>query len=281
MKRILFVLFALFATVNLAYGQTLSYNSPDPSSVILFNKLERINEGTDSVYTSVDLYMLKSFKADEDDNGFTCEDEWILQGNQEDWESIGHQDEILFFDTSCNDTYQWSFEIKENYNVGTTGNVLDVLFQTYDEDSLFHQISIIIKPMENQSEFNAKRDKLKNDALLSGTISLTPSGFYIDKPKSVSSENPQEIPNAISLDQNYPNPFNPQTTITYQIDSPQHVRLDVFNAQGQRIQTLVDGMRATGDHHISFDAAGLPSGVYVYRVQAGGEMLTRKMILVR
>ena len=100
MKRILFTLIAIFAIVSLAHGQTpsdktLSYNSPDPFSVVLSNQIN--TEGTDTIYTDVDLYMLKNFKADEDDNGFTCEDGWILQGNEEEWDNIWEAKNVSFF----------------------------------------------------------------------------------------------------------------------------------------------------------------------------------------
>ncbi len=270
MKRILFVLFALFATVNLAHGQTLNYTSSDS---VLFSKSDDF-ETDDSSFIAVDVYIIKGFKADKDDNGFDCDDPYVLRGKKGIWR-ISTRDDIYLFDskTSCsNDEQQWSF------NVDFTSERKKFVFGTQGDKD--YTVTILIHPVENHDTFQAKRVELWGDEepIRTGCIAVPGSSC---RGTSTSSENPQELPNAISLDQNYPNPFNPQTTITYQIDSPQNVRLDVFNAQGQRIQTLVDGVQTGGDHSVDFNADSLPSGVYVYRLQAGGEMLTRKMTLVR
>ena len=90
-----------------------------------------------------------------------------------------------------------------------------------------------------------------------------------------------EIPVAFALEQNYPNPFNPSTEIAYELPATEYVRLEVFDRTGRRVALLVDGARSPGRHTIRFEASGLPSGLYVYRMQAGKETQTRKMILVR
>ena len=83
------------------------------------------------------------------------------------------------------------------------------------------------------------------------------------------------------LNQNYPNPFNPSTTITYVIPEQSDVRLDVININGQRVATLVDESQHAGEHRVSFDASGLASGVYLYRLQAGSFTKTERMVLVK
>ena len=90
-----------------------------------------------------------------------------------------------------------------------------------------------------------------------------------------------EIPVAFALEQNYPNPFNPSTEIAYELPATEYVRLEVFDRTGRRVALLVDGARSPGRHTIRFEAPGLPSGLYVYRMQVGRETLARKMILVR
>ncbi len=83
------------------------------------------------------------------------------------------------------------------------------------------------------------------------------------------------------LDQNYPNPFNPSTTINYQLPATIHVTLEVFNLLGQGIATLVDAVESAGTKTIRFDAKGLASGVYLYKLQAGNRVQTKRFVLLK
>lgn len=83
------------------------------------------------------------------------------------------------------------------------------------------------------------------------------------------------------LQQNYPNPFNPETVIRYGLPEQTHVRLEVFNALGQRVASLVNASRGAGYHEVTFDAGSLASGVYVYRLSAGGFVDSKRLVLVR
>ncbi len=94
-------------------------------------------------------------------------------------------------------------------------------------------------------------------------------------------EVPPGTPAGFSLSQNYPNPFNPVTTISYALREDGTVRLTVINVIGQEVAVLVDGRQEAGGHTVTFDAAGLPSGVYLYRITAGGSTRERKMLLMR
>ncbi len=84
-----------------------------------------------------------------------------------------------------------------------------------------------------------------------------------------------------SLAANYPNPFNPSTTITYEIQTPSDVTLKVFNMLGQEVSTLVDRYQSAGKYSVTFEANNLPSGLYVYQLQAGAKVATRTMVLVK
>ncbi len=84
-----------------------------------------------------------------------------------------------------------------------------------------------------------------------------------------------------SLSQNFPNPFNPSTIITYQLPAYSHVTLQVFDVLGRRVKTLVNENQTMGNHDAIFDARGLASGVYFYRLQAGNLVQVRKLILIK
>lgn len=89
------------------------------------------------------------------------------------------------------------------------------------------------------------------------------------------------VPTSIELSQNHPNPFNPSTSIDYTLTTPGYVTLDVFNVLGEQVATLVDSHRPAGTHNVNFNAGHLTSGVYFYRLTAGEQTLTRKMVLAK
>ncbi|MBP1653635.1 MAG: Por secretion system C-terminal sorting protein, partial [Bacteroidetes bacterium] len=91
----------------------------------------------------------------------------------------------------------------------------------------------------------------------------------------------QVRPNAFRLEQNYPNPFNPSTTIQYALPGRSSVTLTLFNTLGQQVATLVQGEQEAGYHEVKFDASQLPSGVYLYRLQAGNHIEVRKALLMK
>jgi len=97
-----------------------------------------------------------------------------------------------------------------------------------------------------------------------------------------------EIPSAVSLSQNYPNPFNPNTMIRFELPSARtntdgyaFVSLKVYDVVGKEVATLVEHELRPGRHEVMFDGSNLASGVYCYRLQAGGHLETRKLVLLR
>jgi N-acetylneuraminic acid mutarotase len=90
-----------------------------------------------------------------------------------------------------------------------------------------------------------------------------------------------ELPGHFVLGQNYPNPFNPSTTIKYELPTSSDVRLTVFDMLGREVAVLVNEKKAPGSYEVKFDAAGIPSGVYLCRLTAGSFVQTRKMIVVK
>jgi hypothetical protein len=83
------------------------------------------------------------------------------------------------------------------------------------------------------------------------------------------------------LHQNYPNPFNPSTQIRFDVPKNTYVRLDVFDVLGRRVITLADGEYSAGSYTVEFSPVHLPSGIYLYRLQAGNYTQIRKMLYVR
>ncbi|MBN1543157.1 family 10 glycosylhydrolase [candidate division KSB1 bacterium] len=83
------------------------------------------------------------------------------------------------------------------------------------------------------------------------------------------------------LTQNYPNPFNPTTSIRYTLDRTAPVSLRVFDLSGRQVRTLVQELQSAGSYSVSFNAEGLPSGVYFYRLEFAGEYRTKKMLLLQ
>lgn len=98
---------------------------------------------------------------------------------------------------------------------------------------------------------------------------------------ATTSEMSQDLPQRPDLAQNYPNPFNPTTTIQFTLNRASDVTLEVFNITGQRVATLVRGSLSAGNHRHTFDASGLSSGIYMYRLKTPEQTLTRQMILIK
>lgn len=89
------------------------------------------------------------------------------------------------------------------------------------------------------------------------------------------------LPVSSELLGNYPNPFNPRTTISYHLARTGRVQLQIFNIFGERLTILEDGVKPMGDYHVSFNATGLPSGIYFYSLTTGDFSQTKKMVLLR
>jgi len=90
-----------------------------------------------------------------------------------------------------------------------------------------------------------------------------------------------DLPQTFTLNQNYPNPFNPTTVISYELPQAANVRLEVYDMTGRQVSTLVSGQVSAGLHTVNFDASRLSSGVYLYRLQAGSSIQTRKLTILK
>ena len=104
--------------------------------------------------------------------------------------------------------------------------------------------------------------------------------------KIVEINHQERTPTQFELTQNYPNPFNPSTRIKYQIPVQNksnflHVRLIVYDVLGREVSTLVNKSQAPGFYEVQWDAANLPSGIYLCRISAGDYVKTNKMLLMK
>ncbi len=88
-------------------------------------------------------------------------------------------------------------------------------------------------------------------------------------------------PSEFRLEQNFPNPFNPTTTVEYSLASTENVSLRVYDIIGRQVAELVSGVKSAGTHRAAFNATGMASGVYFYRLTAGNSEITKSMILLK
>jgi hypothetical protein len=87
------------------------------------------------------------------------------------------------------------------------------------------------------------------------------------------------LPRSFGLEQNYPNPFNPVTTIKYELPRTSHVTLTVYDLLGREVSVLTNDRRGAGVYEAKFDGSQLASGMYFYRIRAGGFVQTRKLVI--
>lgn len=101
------------------------------------------------------------------------------------------------------------------------------------------------------------------------------------KYSEIANVNITTTPIKFGIDQNYPNPTNPSTTISFAIPTRSHVTLTVFNTLGQKVAELENAEKDAGPYNVTFDVSGLASGVYLYRMEAGSFVQTRKLVVVK
>ncbi|GMU87432.1 MAG: hypothetical protein AMXMBFR48_26730 [Ignavibacteriales bacterium] len=88
-------------------------------------------------------------------------------------------------------------------------------------------------------------------------------------------------PEKFSLEQNYPNPFNPATTIEFSLPAASVVQIEVYDMLGNKVTELLNDKREAGYYSVPFNASALPSGVYIYRIEAGDYRAVKKMTLLK
>ncbi len=131
--------------------------------------------------------------------------------------------------------------------------------------------------------------ELKVDVTDAHNTKVTSSVFYVTVGEGNMQERnnfektgvAEEIPTATRLMNNYPNPFNPTTVIKYQLKEPAHVILRVYDVLGKEVAELVNERKSAGYYSVNFDGSKLPSGLYIYRLQANNYVESKKMLLTK
>lgn len=172
------------------------------------------------------------------------------------------------------------------------GNLYDLalkITQSSNSNPSFFTMPIQIKVNSSTGDtiitvFNNAQVQNFNLTVANEPISITvdPNNWILKTINSVVVGIEDEMqPQTFSLEQNYPNPFNPVTKIKFTLASNEYTTLKVYDIIGKEITTLVNNQMEKGHYEINFDASNLPSGVYLYTLNAGGYKETRKMILMR
>ncbi len=151
----------------------------------------------------------------------------------------------------------------ENWNMGQPVIVMAAIDDDRDDDTV------------TLRHTSTSTDDAYDD--LTWTLSVTISDFTVTNLES------QELPTEISLEQNYPNPFNPSTLIQFALPASESITLRIFDSMGRTVATLLDQVpHGAGRHSVQFDASGLSSGIYLYRMETESSvMMARRMLLIK
>ncbi len=215
---------------------------------------------------------------------------------------IGYNDSVFMKYTPATDN--WTALSKSLYQVGAAamGIINDDVYcvgGNLNGNSSAHYRSVIVYDIESNTwkldslEISGKRHWMataeyegglyvlggidSNSASVDIVEEIVPQGTAV----SIGDDLKPNLPSDIRLHANYPNPFNPQTTIGFYLPKAAEIALQVYDGNGRIVARLSEGRLAAGEHTVAFNASGLPSGVYFYRLSGNGVNLTRKMLLLK
>ncbi len=137
--------------------------------------------------------------------------------------------------------------------------------------------------LEGDLRFDSFQLSYQPGAAQKGTLYIDDLQLVKSKPTGIADRPGQmeTVPQRFSLDQNFPNPFNPETQINFTVPERSHVRIAIYNTLGQLVRTILSEEKNPGYYQVKFDASDLASGVYIYQLQAGSFIQSRKMILMK
>ncbi len=168
----------------------------------------------------------------------------------------------------------WTLEIAIIWgmlNIGPVDNQKIGVEYDYDDDDDGGVNEHKIKAFADSTDDTWKNASVMGTAILSGELVAT----------AVEDQN-YSYPEILELRQNFPNPFNPTTEIVYSVPRKDLVTLDVYNLLGEKVANLINNqIENAGYHKVQFNGAQLNSGIYLYKIQTGSNVLTKKMMLLK
>ncbi|MDI6402329.1 BspA family leucine-rich repeat surface protein [Balneolaceae bacterium ANBcel3] len=200
--------------------------------------------------------------------------------SMEDWDTgnVTHMSHMFARAASFNQNIGgWNIENVTNMNFMLSYSGLsianyDSILIGWAEQSLQDNITLGVHELQFHAGKDA-RELIKNNY----GWSFINDSYSVDS----SAEPPNRLPDHYAIQQNYPNPFNPATVIRFTVPEQAHVNITVYNLIGQRIETLINETKSPGRYEVLFESNRLSSGVYIYRMQAGDFVSSKKMILAK
>jgi photosystem II stability/assembly factor-like uncharacterized protein len=177
-------------------------------------------------------------------------------------------------------------------NTGLSDNATAslIIYNSITKDIFINSNSRIYRSTDLGASWELKNSGISNEPYIrsfafnpnTGQMYVaTDNGVYRSTNHTVSVEELEEMPTTYSLSRNYPNPFNPTTTIQYSIPKDEFVKLVVYDITGRVVKELVSGHKVAGKYSVEFNATGLASGIYFYKLNTSGTPLINKMLLMK
>ncbi|MFY0696370.1 MAG: T9SS type A sorting domain-containing protein [Balneola sp.] len=194
-------------------------------------------------------------------------------------------------DLSISDTSKTQTEITLSWELNKLPESWSLILFDQQEDEQYDLNDVAEITFDVNHEKRSKSIDVRNlipiqrggpEVMKSKSVNESRFILQISAGEAVSYEEEAQLPVTVELSQNYPNPFNPTTTIGYGVPENGEVTLEVFDVIGRKVATLMRGEHKTaGRYTINFDASNLASGMYIYRLQAGSSVITKKLTLIK
>ncbi|MDP4117476.1 MAG: T9SS type A sorting domain-containing protein [Bacteroidota bacterium] len=158
-----------------------------------------------------------------------------------------------------------------------SGDSLYVIFQQYSNNPYIGMDSLVFRVKKGLQSVKSSCGKISNSPLGDNWNAVLIDSHIT----GIGTKNNEYVVKDYALMQNYPNPFNPNTTISYQLPKSGQVTIKVYDVLGNEVRTLVNEYKSAGQYSVNFDAGKLSSGMYIYRITAGGYTSAKKMTLIK